>query len=48
MCFKLFYLIKGVFRKAYRFLTKSTFLLKNILKVIVLIIIIYLFFKGVF
>ena len=48
MYFQLFYLLKRFFKKTYRFITKTSYFLKNILKVIVLGIIVYLFFKGGF
>jgi len=46
MYFKLFYIIKKFFNKAFRFLSKSTYLIKNILKIIVLLLIIYTFIKA--
>lgn len=45
---KIFYFLKRNILKLFRFINRSTYFIKNILKVIVLIIIIYLFMKGGF
>lgn len=45
MYLKIFYFIKKMFSKTFRFLNKSTYLIRNILKIIVLLIIIYTFLK---
>lgn len=45
MYFKIYYFIKNFFSKTFRLLSKSTYLIKNILKIIVLLIFIFTFFK---
>lgn len=46
MYFKLFYFFKKFFGKTFKAFNKLTYLVRNILKIIVLLIIIYLFFKA--
>lgn len=45
MYFKIYYFIKNFFNKSFRFLSKSTYLIKNILKIIALLIFILTFCK---
>lgn len=45
MYLKIYYFIKKFFSKTFRFLTKSSYLIKNTLKIIVLLIFIFTFMK---
>lgn len=45
MYFKFFNYIKRIFKKGFNLIFKSTYFIKNILRIIVLLIIIYLFIK---
>lgn len=45
MYFKTFYFIKRFISKTFKFINKTTYFVRNILKIIVLLIIIYLFIK---
>lgn len=45
MYLKIFYFLKKIFSKTFTVVNKTTYLLRNILKIIVLLIIIYTFVK---